>query len=419
MSVTSTHPHSDQLTPIQEAAVRAELEAVLKSPHFASSKRCHDLLEFVVNGALQRDFDNLSERFIGASVFGRPIEYETATDAIVRVRANDVRRRLAQYYLELKKPSTVRIGLNSGSYIPEFHFPSHKGSQGENGLHAENHAHRSVEAEEPEDAPRPVWRQKKWLLPGVAVALCLLAVAGFLVIRSFSPKSQVERFWNPILRNKGDILICAGGNTFQQTPVPGFITAGKEIDYPYFSLQTEVSTTLLSTLIERRGATPQFRFAATTPLPEFHEHPIILLNAYNNQWTLRLTEPLRFYFSPELHAYTSTDLVVPHPQSILDHQDAKVAWHRDATRPYENTDDYAILARFWDKTTENWVIVLAGLGRNGTEAATRFAVDPSYLQGLRDRLGSDFGDRNIEVVLRAQVVDGKTGSPQIMAVHAW
>jgi hypothetical protein len=238
----------------------------------------------------------------------------------------------------------------------------------------------------------------------------LLAIPSFFLARSyFAPSSPVDAFWAPVLHNKSDILICAGGNTFLQTPVPGFFTAGKEIDYPYFSLQTEVSTTLLSTLIERHGATPQFRFADSTSLPELHENPIILLNAYNNQWTQRLAEPLRLHFSP----------AGSHPQGIVDQLHPEQNWHRDASLPYENSPDYALMARFWDKSTDNWVVILAGLGRNGTEAATRFAVDPHYMQELRDRLGKDFSNKNIEVVLKVAVVDGKTGIPEIMTVYSW
>jgi hypothetical protein len=41
------------------------------------------------------------------------------------------------------------------------------------------------------------------------------------------------------------------------------------------------------------------------------------------------------------------------------------------------------------------------------------------MQELRERLGGDFSNRNIEVVLKASVVDGKTGAPSIMATYSW
>jgi hypothetical protein len=64
-------------------------------------------------------------------------------------------------------------------------------------------------------------------------------------------------------------------------------------------------------------------------------------------------------------------------------------------------------------------VALAGLGRNGTETAAQFATSPHYLELLRRQLGAGFASKNIEVVLKANVIDGKSGAPSILAVHAW
>ena len=106
----------------RSTAVHTELDAILKSSHFSGSKRCHDFLEFIVRQALEGNKVFLTERFLGAELFGRPIDYETGSDSIVRVRANDVRRRLAEYYSEQLPASKVTIRLPSGSYVPEFHW---------------------------------------------------------------------------------------------------------------------------------------------------------------------------------------------------------------------------------------------------------------------------------------------------------
>ena len=60
---------------------------------------------------------------IGAEMFGRPLDYDTANDAVVRVKANEVRRRLAHYYAEEgTEKDEVWIDLPTGSYVPEFHW---------------------------------------------------------------------------------------------------------------------------------------------------------------------------------------------------------------------------------------------------------------------------------------------------------
>ncbi len=99
--------------------MQSELHKILRSPPFQSSKRCHDFLEFIVNRTLEGNVDSLTERFLGADLFGRSIDYDTKTDAIVRVRANDVRHRLAEYYSK-QKSAPVIISLGTGAYIPEF-----------------------------------------------------------------------------------------------------------------------------------------------------------------------------------------------------------------------------------------------------------------------------------------------------------
>jgi hypothetical protein len=77
------------------------------------------------------------------------------------------------------------------------------------------------------------------------------------------------------------------------------------------------------------------------------------------------------------------------------------------------------VARFRNPATDSWVVVLAGIGRNGTEAAAQFATSPHYMQVVRDRIGGDLTSRNIEVVLRVNVVDGKTGAPEVIALRTW
>lgn len=111
------------LAPEQISLVRGHLEKILASHVFAGSRRTQDFLRLIVSHALDGDVENLRERMIGAEMFGRPVSYDTGSDSVVRVRASEVRKKLAQYYSESKeeKPA-VRIELPSGSYVPRFHF---------------------------------------------------------------------------------------------------------------------------------------------------------------------------------------------------------------------------------------------------------------------------------------------------------
>jgi TolB-like protein len=117
------------LAPEQVSLVRRHLDTILESHVFAGSRRTQDFLRLIVGHALDGDVENLRERMIGAEMFGRPVSYDTGSDSVVRVRASEVRKKLAQYYSETgrAKPE-VRIELPSGSYVPRFHFESQEES---------------------------------------------------------------------------------------------------------------------------------------------------------------------------------------------------------------------------------------------------------------------------------------------------
>jgi hypothetical protein len=101
------------------ALIRDHLNMVLASDEFSSSRRASELLQHLVERALAGDSASLKERLLGMEIFHRRSDYNTSTDAIVRVTANDVRRRLAQFYSRHPDQS-LRISLPLGSYIPDF-----------------------------------------------------------------------------------------------------------------------------------------------------------------------------------------------------------------------------------------------------------------------------------------------------------
>jgi TolB-like protein/Tfp pilus assembly protein PilF len=106
------------------ASVNSHLHDVLVSDAFKGSKRSQDFLQLVVEHVLAGRLDSLRERTLGAEMFGRRIDYDTANDAVVRVKASEVRKKLTQYYQNLSVSPAVRIALPSGSYVPQFYFES-------------------------------------------------------------------------------------------------------------------------------------------------------------------------------------------------------------------------------------------------------------------------------------------------------
>src|SRR5215470_7352724 len=114
MAGTARSPH------VSPEVVREELERVLASAEFRTSKRSQEFLRYVVEHALNGQAEHLKERIIGIEVFGRSTDYDPGEDATVRVKAGEVRKRLGLYYSEQGAGDTLRIELPMGTYVPEF-----------------------------------------------------------------------------------------------------------------------------------------------------------------------------------------------------------------------------------------------------------------------------------------------------------
>src|ERR1044071_368329 len=102
-TLDSRHPDPD--------SVRQQLGKLLASPQLRNSKRCQALLKHVVEAYLEGSPEREKERCIGFEVFQRGADYDTSHDSIVRTTAAEVRKRLAQYYLEPEHEHEIRVAL--------------------------------------------------------------------------------------------------------------------------------------------------------------------------------------------------------------------------------------------------------------------------------------------------------------------
>jgi hypothetical protein len=430
----SWHPQTKQ----DRDAILQELEAILASPHFCNSKRYPTLLRYIVENTLAGRLDVLKERTLGVEVFDRPPTYDTNTDTVVRYTAGEVRKRLLLYYSEHGNNASMRISLPAGSYVAEFvhGHEAHEEAGEESELSpaffhdSELVHHSSLEPQEltaaalaitldesghPIAAHAPVSTRLpsrwplRWTL-GLATAVLLLgAAASILWWRTGAgrPQSAVDVFWAPVLHDQRSVMVCTGSSVFEPKSYSGVTTAGKDIDYTFVSMQIASSIAQVAATMEHAGVATQLVPSATTALPDLREHSVALLGGYNNQWTMRLVQPLHYHLVPGSE------------EVIQDQTQPQNQWRRDESLPYSSADDYALVARFRDSTIDGWVVVMAGLGRNGTEAAAQFVTTPHYMELLRDRVGSGFANRNIEAVLKVSVIDGKTGAPSLQAVYSW
>src|SRR5215831_6343747 len=99
---------------------RKLVERVAASRHLAKSARLRDLLIYLSDRVLNESVSEIHEQEIGHRVFGRPRDYDTGADNIVRVHASTLRKRLEQYFAGEGAAEPLILEIPKGNYAPVF-----------------------------------------------------------------------------------------------------------------------------------------------------------------------------------------------------------------------------------------------------------------------------------------------------------
>jgi hypothetical protein len=59
------------------------------------------------------------------------------------------------------------------------------------------------------------------------------------------------------------------------------------------------------------------------------------------------------------------------------------------------------------------------LGEDGTSAAADFLTHAQYLSTLNDGKTNGWEQKNVEAVIKTQIIDGKPGPPILVARYFW
>ena len=239
-------------------------------------------------------------------------------------------------------------------------------------------------------------------------------IAGYLYHQaSQTGVAAAKKLWNPLLQSSRPVLIVVGtSHPDQMVPENDQTTFGDHMSNPYHhvSVSSAIALARLGGVLHQRSKDYEIKEAAETSLTDIRSRSLILVGAMNNQWTMRLLKPLRIHFTFDNSIARILDSENPQQQS----------WAIDFTKPYSTiTTDYAIVARFRDPTTEGPVMVIAGLGPYGTEAASEFVQSPQHLADLAAKLPRGWENKNLEVVLKTNVIGAKAGPPILVTTYTW
>ncbi len=411
-----------------EEEVRRELDLIIASRVFRGSRRCQTFLQYVVTKTLEGDSKFLKERTLAVHVFGREATEDLSDDSIVRVGAREVRKRLAQYYIDEGAQDALRIELPAGCYIPSFHWR----------LPA---AAAEVEPELPREHPKPelspfsgrIRLDRKLSIAGAILLLgCLAAVAlGVIAL----PRSAFDTFWQPAFSQTAPLMIAIAHPIVYQPSLRAQQLDGNRNGYPVPPVQRPLglAPTLLdgsdfvpalnqyvgfgdaeaalrvSSLFAQHHARSRVRLASRMDFNDLRGSGTVLIGAYTNRWTMDLTKNMRYRFDYYAQA-----------KPCIAEKSAGCRWTLTTKADDgRSAEDYILLCRLPNSATNGFIVVCAGLNVYGTEEAGRIIADPASLTPILRELPKHWPDHNLEMVLHVAVVGDAPAQSELLSVHSW
>jgi hypothetical protein len=425
------------------ALLQDHLKEVLEGDAFRGSHRSGQFLKHIVDQAIAGRFDSLKERVIGIEVFGRSPSYDTGTDAIVRVTASDVRKRLLQHYGRPGTAPEFRISLPSGSYIPKItHEPHHhKGRDLPpvliHGISDPSSRAVSATATSPRNGPNKL----QWLVLGLLFTAVNLAVS----VLFWNSSRRVERSSTSILPwsaffsaphptklitsdpNIAEIQGFTGGQislsdyaNHNYVPNPDLLTPEQK-HFCFDVLRGDKASSVdtpIAVNVAQLAATDSKKisvFAARSiQLSDLQtdENLILLGSPRSNPWFGLFDSHLdfRFEFDPTSGREIIRN-VHPRPGELPSYVATAPGW--------ATGQSFAIIAFIPHPDQNGQVLLLAGENGEGTEAAGRLVVDLPRLASTLKRCGisSSGPPQHFELLLHLNTMAGSPSNVDTAACH--
>jgi len=428
-------------TELQAESLRQHLGEILSSPAFKGSRRSHDFLQHIIDKALTGQFEDLKERAIGVELFGRAVDYDTGGDAIVRVTASDVRRRLLHFYSEFGVVSNTKIELPPGSYIPEFRHAPEVEITPEPQIQPQP----QVQIDQPSliVAPRVTApeqpRSRSWIAFVLVAASLLACVLWFAVHPAFTVATSSDvQPWNAMLRpdHQTRIVLCDPDISKVQGLFDFRISLSDYANHRYLperlapgpDLQRVVQTLRgtdvasidssiamsISELAFRRSHTVKTHTARSLQLGDFKvdDDFIVLGSPRSNPWFDLFDDQLDFRFE---HDPGIKQEVIRNAHV----RDGEAAMYIPTAQGWETGNAYAIIGFIRNPGQNGHVLLIAGSNAEATEAAGKFITNVTVLSAvLREHgLRPNGPPEPFEILLRASIMAGSSNTFQIVALH--
>ncbi|MGB6725711.1 MAG: hypothetical protein WBE74_07375 [Terracidiphilus sp.] len=423
-------------------AVRHHLDEVVHGAAFKGSPRSQQFLRYIVEKALEGEVNSLKERTIGVELFQRSPTYDTGQDAIVRVTASDVRRRLLEHYGRYGDASQFHIQLTRGSYVPEITVlpgpAGHPKTVAQPVEAAKTTSSDHAEAVHESDSAQK--RSRRWAGVAIGAAACLVLLLGGEVWRhSFIAKSAAALPpWSVILKPGHETeIITSDPNIEELQELVGrsisisdyanhrFIpdgtvqTADEEQFFRFYQHADNAAAvdTPLAVSIARLAPQDlpiQIHSARSLHITDLQNDDNIILigSPRSNPWAELFQDQMdfRFVFHQELN------------QEIV--ENVKPRGHEQAqylptARGFATGESFALVALVHNGNRSGRVLLLAGASGEGTEAVGHLVTDREHLVRLLQYCGISASGpvQDFELLLQLRTLAGSPSTTNMLACH--
>jgi hypothetical protein len=437
-------------TPKGKALLKRYLTEITEGPAFKGSPRSAQFLEYVIWQSADGKGADLKERTIGVELFGRTPTYDTGEDAIVRVTASDVRKRLVQHYSGVGNASEFRINLPSGGYVPEL---TRTPTAGRDGLSSQLSAEEK-QAEVP--SPVPSWgvpetatssSGKSWILPVLGIIALTVGIAFTIVNRPGQniptgkrAGSSVASPWATLLDGSRRVLIVASDPNIEeiQRISHSSLSLSDYANQSYLPPDTSnLSPSEISFMKEilrgdKISAFDGNIIANLASLMAPGQNRLLVKAARNFRVKdLQTDENFVFLGSPRSNPWTSIFDPVLDFQFAFDAQNQRefvrnVHPGKDERSDYIPTaggfdtgESFAIISVFRNPGYGGRVLIIAGASGEGTQAAGDLVADPArWAAALQScEPAQDASHRSLQVLLHLEMMAGSPSSVDPVACH--
>jgi len=413
--------------------LREHVRELIASPAFKGSRRSQQFLQHIVEKTISGHADEVKERSLGVDLFARLPAYDTGEDAIVRVTASDVRKRLHQFYSETQ--SEIRIELPSGSYVPEFRRIAAPAPE------IPVPAPDRTPLVAPPPAERRTWlgfrRPMLYLMVGLAIGSIL-----WLWFRE-SPASRLAAKnvlpWSAILgRDRQIQVILSDPDLAVAQELFGFRISLSDYANRKFAPELQAHDAIARRAVGLlRGADVasvdvgivlNIARLAAARLPQVTTRPARSLQLRDFQTDddfVILGSPRSNPWGGLYHDLGDFDFVYDEglKQEVIRNkhvQKGELPLYIPTAKGWDTGHAYAIVTFTQNPGQSGHVLLLAGTNAEGTEAAGKFATDVELLSSTLRKYGIDpnGGLRHFEVLLEVRTMAGSPSALAVITCHA-